>query len=58
MAYRLKMRYTDGKFGKLVDVLRTTNTVDTFTPTSTPGGHVYQGAERSDVHGSIVVFKD
>ena len=48
---------SDGKRGKLVDVLRAYNTVDEYTPSSTSGGHVYQGAERSDVHGAIVVFK-
>ena len=46
-----------GKRGRLVDVLRTTNEVDTFEPLASPGGHLYEGAERSDVHGAIVVFK-
>ena len=46
----------DGSTGALVDVLRTTNTVDT-APASAPNGHAYQGLERSDVHGAIVVSK-
>lgn len=46
-----------GKAGRLVDVLRTTNTVDTVPAGTIPGGHDYIGAERSDVHGAIVVFK-
>ena len=50
--------YGNGKFGKLVDVLRTSNTVeDTFTTVPVPGGADYSGAERSDVHGAIVVPK-
>ena len=44
----------DGMSGKLVEVLRATNTIDTSGGT-TPGGHLYTGAERSDVHGAIVV---
>ena len=46
-----------GAGGRLVDVLRTTNLVDTFQPGNIPGGHDYIGKERSDVHGAIVVFK-
>jgi hypothetical protein len=46
-----------GKSGRLVDVLRTTNTVDDVSVASIPGGHNYVGVERSDVHGAIVVFK-
>lgn len=45
-----------GASGYLVDVLRTTNTTDTSSG-SAPGGHAYQGAERSDVHGVSVVRK-
>mmetsp|Transcript_77 Transcript_77/g.200 ORF Transcript_77/g.200 Transcript_77/m.200 type:complete len:610 (-) Transcript_77:213-2042(-) len=44
-----------GKSGKLVDVLRSTNTVDNVTGFSVPGGHDYTGTERSDIHGAIVV---
>ena len=45
--------------GKLADVLRATNMVDDHTVASgaIPGGHMYTGAERADVHGAIVVFK-
>jgi hypothetical protein len=46
-----------GKAGRLVDVLRTTNTIDDVSVATIPGGHNYAGAERSDVHGAIVVFK-
>eukprot|EP00808_Paulinella_micropora_P022730 g60375.t1 len=45
----------DGKSGKLVDVLRSTNTVDTVTAFQIPGGVNYAGKERSDVHGVHVV---
>jgi hypothetical protein len=45
-----------GRLGRMVDVLRTTNTVDT-APAAAPNGHPYAGAERSDVHGAIVVEK-
>ena len=53
------VRITEGgKSGRLVDVLRSSNTVDTYIPSGgIPGGHNYTGAERSDVHGAIVVFK-
>merc|ERR1711971_596145 len=44
----LVMIMEDGKTGKLVEVLRSTNTVDTVTGFSVPGGHPYIGAERSD----------
>lgn len=44
-----------GKSGKLIDVLRTTNTVDTVTGFSIPNGHAYEGAERSDIHGAMVI---
>jgi len=47
----------DGKAGHLVDVIRTTNTVDTtpLTDFSGVGGHNYIGAERSDIHSAVVV---
>lgn len=38
-----------GKSGRLHAVIRTTNVVDT-APSLPPGGHVYTGRERSDVH--------
>ena len=44
----------DGARGRLVGVLRTTNTLDT-SDGGVPGGHAYAGAERSDVHGAIAV---
>lgn len=47
----------DGKSGKLVDVLRSTNTVDNVPVGTITGGHNYAGAERSDIHGAIVVSK-
>jgi len=46
-----------GESGRIVDVLRATNTVDTVPVGTIPGGHDYTGAERSDVHGSIVVAR-
>ncbi|KAL3800873.1 hypothetical protein ACHAWO_008823 [Cyclotella atomus] len=46
----------DGMAGKLVDVLRATNKVDTYVG-ATPGGVNYAGAERSDVHGAIVIAR-
>ena len=46
-----------GRSGRLVAVLRTTNTVDTVPVGTIPGGHIYTGTERSDVHNAIVVFK-
>lgn len=45
-----------GRSGKMVEVLRTSNVVDT-SPVSAPGGHDYIGAERSDVHDVTVVRK-
>ncbi len=49
----------DGKSGKLVDVLRTTNTVDNVKNSEgrTAGGHDYIGSERSDVHYAIAIKK-
>lgn len=46
----------DGSSGRLVGVLRTTNRKDS-APTTAPGGHAYEGIERSDVHAAIVVEK-
>ena len=45
-----------GMQGRLLDVLRTTNTFDS-DPMLAPGGHAYVGAERSDVHGASVISK-
>jgi len=42
-----------GASGKMVAVLRTTNTIDT-APQSAPGGYAYTGAEHSDPHGANV----
>ena len=42
-----------GASGKLVAVLRTTNTIDT-APQSAPGGYAYTGTEHSDPHGASV----
>jgi len=47
----------DGSSGRLVDVLRTTNTVSDQYNGVPPGGLPYDGDERSDVHGTIVVYK-
>lgn len=44
----------NGASGRLVTVLRSTNVVDTSGAVA-PGGHPYTGAERSDVHGAVVV---
>lgn len=46
-----------GKSGRLVDVLRSTNTVDTVPVGAVPGGIDYAGMERSDIHGAIVIRK-
>ena len=45
-----------GASGRLVTVLRSTNSVDT-TDAASPGGYVYSGREHSDIHGAIVVGK-
>ncbi len=42
-----------GMSGKLITVLRSTNTVDT-APISAPGGVPYAGIEHSDIHGASV----
>ena len=49
----------DGKSGKLLDVLRTTNTIDNTLNVKgrTVGGHDYMGLERSDVHYAIAIKK-
>lgn len=47
----------EGKAGRLVDVLRSTNIVDTVSIGTITGGTDYTGSERSDVHGAIVVFR-
>ncbi len=45
-----------GKKGRLVSVLRSSNTVDTVNAgaAAASGGHTYTGTERSDVHAAIV----
>jgi hypothetical protein len=49
----------NGKRGRLVTVLPTTNTIpDTFLTVEFPGGTPYSGKERSDVHGVSVVVKN
>lgn len=48
----------NGRRGRLVTVLRTTNTVeDLIDEIPIPGGQTYTGNERSDVHGAVVVAK-
>jgi len=47
----------DGKRGKLVDVIRTTNTIDTADVPDIVNGIQYAGVERSDIHSAIVVSK-
>ncbi|CZF85663.1 hypothetical protein [Grimontia marina] len=46
----------DGESGRLLGVLRSTNTVDNSMAPA-PGGYPYSGREHSDVHGAIVVRK-
>jgi hypothetical protein len=41
-----------GKSGKLVSVLRATNTIDNSTPPTFAGGADYIGVERADIHGA------
>ncbi len=43
----------NGASGRLVAVLRTTNTIDNSS-VSAPGGHAYVGMEHSDVHGASI----
>ena len=47
----------NGGSGKLVDVIRTTNEIDTAPLNPIPGGIQYTGKERSDVHYIGVVKK-
>ncbi len=47
---------SNGETGKLVEVLRTTNTIDN-SGAQAPGGHAYTGMEHSDVHGVTVIRK-
>lgn len=47
----------NGRSGRLVDVLRTTNTVDTVPVGTISGGHDYTGVERSDIHNVITISK-
>lgn len=51
--------HQNGKAGRLVTVLATTNTIpDAFLTLEFPGGTPYSGKERSDVHGVSIVVKD
>ena len=43
----------DGASGRLIGVLRTTNTVDNAA-VKAPGGYLYTGKEHSDIHGASV----
>lgn len=45
-----------GKTGKLVDVIRTTNTNDKSPAVPISGGSAYTGVERSDIHQALVVL--
>ena len=47
----------NGKSGRLVGVLRTSNTVDDVSAGTMGGGHEYTGANRSDPHYAITVPK-
>jgi hypothetical protein len=47
-----------GRRGKLVDVIRTTNTIDTSPVPPILGGINYTGAERSDIHSAIAVSRE
>lgn len=48
----------NGKFGRVVAVLRATNTIsDKIATISPPSGVEYSGLERADVHGCIVIAK-
>lgn len=44
----------NGSFGRLVSVLRSSNTEDSAQFNSIAGGHNYQGLEHSDLHGVTV----
>jgi len=47
----------NGKSGKLVEVLRTTNALDNTPSIAIAGGTNYAGAERSDIHGAIAISR-
>ena len=47
-----------GRSGKLVGVLRATNTIDNVPIGTIPGGFDYTGAERSDVHQALTIDKN
>ncbi|WP_069791727.1 hypothetical protein A5482_013015 [Cyanobacterium sp. IPPAS B-1200] len=44
----------NGSFGRLVSVLRSSNTEDSASVASIAGGHNYQGLEHSDLHGVTI----
>jgi hypothetical protein len=44
----------NGQRGKLVTVLRSSNSVFTVQDSTAVAGHPYTGAERSDIHGASV----
>jgi hypothetical protein len=49
-----------GRSGKLVDIIRTTNTVADSVAVGSiaPNGRQYTGTERSDIHGIYIVPKN
>lgn len=47
-----------GKSGRLIAVLRATNTIDTAPVGTILGGFNYTGAERSDVHHALTIDKN
>jgi len=47
-----------GSSGRLVDVLRATNTVDKAEVGTITGGHDYTGADYSDIHHATVIPKN
>jgi hypothetical protein len=47
-----------GRLGRLVDIIRTTNVLDSVAVTSiAPGRRQYVGSERSGIYGILVVSK-
>lgn len=42
-----------GKGGRLIHILRTTNTIDDVSVGEIAKGHPYAGADRSDIHDAI-----
>jgi hypothetical protein len=46
----------DGASGRLVSVLRSTNTLDN-SGAGAPGGYAYTGIEHSDIHGVTIIQK-